>query len=138
MSKENVKKMFGKLEKDAEFQKKYMALMQAQAKETDDALAGRLIEFGKSEGFSFTNGDLQAARAELADRMNASGELSDADLVKVAGGTSMPKGLAIAASIFTAGVACAGISLFVHISDGRGCPEMLSTNNCHYGTSKGK
>ncbi len=86
MSKDIVKQMFGKMEKDAELQKKYAELMQAHQKDAEKALADKLLELGKTSGFAFSKEDLLAARAELMDRKNANGELADKDLESVAGG----------------------------------------------------
>jgi predicted ribosomally synthesized peptide with nif11-like leader len=86
MSKDNVKKMFGKMEKDADMQKKYAALMLAHQNETEKLLSDKLVELGKTAGFAFSKDDLLAARAELVDIINSNKELSDKDLSDVAGG----------------------------------------------------
>jgi len=86
MSKESVKQMFGKMEKDAALKAKYAEIMQSHLKETEKALAAKLVEMGKSSGFAFSNEDLLAARAELLDKTNSNKELSDNDLENVAGG----------------------------------------------------
>jgi len=133
MSKENVKKMFGKLEKDAEFQKKYLSLMKTYAKENETALTDRLIEFGKLEGFSFSSDDLLAARAELIDKVNANGDLADEDLAKIAGGTSLPKAVPVVFSIFTAGIMCALMSVVgAANTPNKGCEHLMSTQECRY------
>ncbi len=86
MSKDNVKKMFAKMEKDADFQKKYAGLMEAHHQETEKALADKLIQLGKTAGFEFSNEDLHAARAEVMDNTNSNKELSDDELANVTGG----------------------------------------------------
>lgn len=107
--------------------KKYSAMMQEHQIETDKILAGRLIEFGKAAGFSFSKDDLMAARAELIDTMNSNGELSDDDLEKVAGGGSF-KGMAAIMSVMTAGAACVALSVNAEIfSGGGGCGKVMTT-----------
>jgi len=114
MSKDNVKKMFGKMEKDAELQKKYSELMQANQIESEKALADKLVELGKTEGFEFSKEDLLAARAEFMDDNNSNCELSGSDLGNVAGGifhrnsshAGSRKCGAVTLSIITAGIAC--------------------------------
>jgi len=116
MSKDNVKQMFGKMEKDAEFQKKYTELMQAHLKEAEKALNEKLIELGKTSGFAFSKDDLMAARAELVDKLNSNKELSDGDLANVAGGNADSKKYVGIASLMTLGTACAvlGVVSLVH------------------------
>jgi len=48
MSKDNVKQLFGKMEKDSELQKKYASLMRAHQIETEKSLADKLVELGKT------------------------------------------------------------------------------------------
>jgi len=130
MSKDNVKKMFGKIEKDAGLQKKYAELMQGHSKEAEKSLAEKLIGFGKAEGFSFSKDDLLAARAEVIDRINSNKELSAEDLSKVAGGGTQ-KGIVLALSITTAGIGCALASVMGEIDGKGGCGRFLSaTTKC--------
>jgi len=107
MSKDNVKQMFGKMEKNEELQKKYAALIQAHQIETEKALAEKLIEFGKTAGSIFSKEDLMAARSELADKINENKELADGDLANVAGGNEASKCYFGACSFLTLGTACA-------------------------------
>ncbi len=133
MSKDNVKQMFGKMEKDAELQKKYASLMRAHQIETEKNLVDKLVELGKASGFAFSKDDLLAARAELADKVNDGGELSEKDLVAVAGGASIGeiKGLVIANSILSLGIICAGVSIAAEANEGKGaCGTYLTTANC--------
>jgi len=97
--------MFAKIGKDAPLKKKYEELMLAQQKETDKALSDKLVEFGKTSGFAFSQDDLLAARAELMDRANSNAELSEEDLANVAGGNKA-KSDAILYSILTIGLGC--------------------------------
>jgi len=127
MSKDNVKKLFGRIEKDAELQKKYASLMQAHQKETEKALSGKLVDFGKTSGFVFSSDDLIAARAELVDKMNSNRELSDNDLADVAGGGGNKKFLATVVSISGFGVACGFLSAIEEIKSRGGCGKMMST-----------
>ena len=134
MSKDNVKQMFGKMEKDAALQKKYAELMQAHQKESEKALTDKLIELGKTSGFEFSKDDLMAARAELLDDNNSNAELSGSDLGNVAGGIfhrSTPKGSrksgAVGLSIVTAGIACIIITIAEDARAGAGaCASALS------------
>jgi len=86
MSKDAVKQMFGKIEKDAVLKTKYAELMQAHQKDAEKALSDKLVELGKTSGFAFSKDDLLTARAELIDKSNSNKELSDDDLTNVAGG----------------------------------------------------
>jgi len=126
MSKDNVKKLFGKIEKDSEMKKKYAGLMQAYRKESDKALSDKLVELGKTSGFVFSHDDLMAARAELMDKNNSGKELSDGDLTSVAGGGTR-KGKAVVFSIMTAGIACAVQSAIQEQNSSGGCGKILST-----------
>jgi len=110
MNKDNVKQMFAKIQKDANFQKNYVELMRKHQLENEKALADKLIEFGKSSGFAFSKDDLQAARAELIDKVNENKELGDNDLANVAGGGNN-KNNAIAKSVYSFGIVCAINSL---------------------------
>ncbi len=107
MSKDSVKQMFGKMEKNEELQKKYAALMQAHQIETEKALADTLVEFGKTAGFTFSKDDLLAARSELADKINENKELTDGDLANVAGGNEQSKKCFALVSLATVGTGCA-------------------------------
>jgi len=127
MSKDAVKQMFGKMEKDAALKGKYAELMQAHQKETEKALADKLIELGKTSGFSFAKDDLMAARAELIDKANSNNELSDGDLSKVAGGGS--KASALDFSFANFGVGCAIASIVYEARDGAGqCARQFSAD----------
>jgi len=128
MSKENVKQMFGKMEKDAELQKKYAALMQAHTAETEKALSDKLVELGKTAGFAFSKDDLMAARAELVDKANSNKELSEGDLASVAGGSSETKHDAETISVYTFGIGCAITSIVKEAQSHGGCAEYMSTN----------
>jgi len=126
MSKDNVKKLFGKIEKDAELQKKYASLMQAHQKETEKALSDKLIEFGRTSGFAFSKDDLLAARAELIEKANSNKELSDGDLTHVAGGVTQHKAGAIVWSVMTAGIGCAVVSCWAEAKKSGGCSEDMT------------
>jgi predicted ribosomally synthesized peptide with nif11-like leader len=126
MSKDNVKQMFAKMEKDADFQKKYADLMAAHRQETEKALADKLIQLGKTAGFEFSNEDLHAARAEVMDKANSNEELSDGDLANVAGGGAQ-KSIAVMASIFSLGIACAINSANAEKQKAGGCGAIMST-----------
>jgi len=126
MSKDNVKKLFGKMEKDAELLKKYSSLMQEHQKEAEKTLSDKLIEFGKTSGFAFSKDDLLAARAEFIDKINENKELADNDLGNVAGGGSgCVKQHTIVLSILTWGGYCAFVSIY-KAADKTGCTVALS------------
>ncbi len=131
MSKENVKQMFGKMEKDAVLKGKYAELMKAHQIETEKALADKLVEFGKTAGFKFSNENLMAARSELADKINENKELTDGDLANVAGGegigrTTGSKSNAVIFSIITAGIYCLERSISMEANYKGGCGDILS------------
>ncbi len=127
MSKNNVKQMFGKMEKDAELHKKYAVLMQAHQLETEKNLADKLVEFGKTAGFTFSKENLMAARSELADKINENKELSDEDLSNVAGGDITRKQLGIIVSTAGVGVGCAILSAGATLITPKGCEQILSS-----------
>jgi len=128
MSKDNVKQMFGKMEKDATLKGKYADLMQVHQKETEKALVEKLIELGKTSGFAFAKDDLLAARAELIDKANSNKELSDGDLSSVAGGRGA-KEWALDFSFANFGVGCAIASIVYEARDGAGeCGRRFSTD----------
>jgi len=132
MSKDNVKKLFGKIEKDAGLQKKYAALVQAHAEENEKKLAEKLVELGKTSGFAFSHDDLTSARAEIMDKINSNKELSDGDLANVAGGgISAAKNASIVGSVFSLGIACAILSMMMSKRPkGEGCAEHLTIREC--------
>jgi len=125
MSKDNVKQMFGKMEKDAALKGKYAELMQAHQKDAENTMAEKLIEFGKTSGFAFSKEDLLAARSEVMDKANSDKELSDGDLANVAGGGGQ-KVCVVLTSIITVGVGCAFTSLLTTHIEG-GCGGIMST-----------
>ena len=130
MSKDNVKQMFGKIEKDAALKAEYARLMQAHQIETEKKLSDKLIEFGKTSGFAFSKDDLMAARAEIIDKSNSNKELSQDDLDNVAGGVKdgYKKFALISTSISSLGVVCALLSVTNEaMSPHGGCGKFMST-----------
>jgi len=125
MSKDNVKNMFAKFEKDGDLKKKYAEIMKNYQKENENSLAELLIEFGKKSGFAFSKDDLMAARIELTDKTNSNKELSDNDLTRVAGGGH--KNSAIILSLITLGIGCAVNSLIREQDSPGECGKMMST-----------
>jgi len=109
MSKENVKMFFAELEKNSELKAKYLNAIKEYQVESEKILAEKMISIASKAGFSFSNSDLNEVRSEFMDQVNGSGELKDGDLKAVAGGAVNP-GMVLA-SIFTAGIACAAVSL---------------------------
>jgi len=129
MSKDNVKQMFAKMEKDAGFQKKYADLMLAYQREAEKSMAEKLLEFGKISGFEFSKDDLMAARSELMEKVNENKELSDKDLTSVAGGsgiTNKEYGATLSACSLGLGCALASVSMEVLRGSG-GCGSYLSS-----------
>ena len=127
MSKDNVKQMFGKMEKDAALKNKYAELMQAHQKDVETKMAEKLIELGKTSGFAFSKEDLLAARAEVMDKANSNKELSDGDLANVAGGLTQKESI-ITASICSFGIGCAMLSIMSESIDKAGaCGRAMST-----------
>jgi len=127
MSVDNVKKLFGKMEKDVELQKKYFSMAPGNQKETEKMLSDRLVEFGKMLGFDFSKDDLLAARAELMDRVNSNRELADDDLAKVAGGASDYKQSMAAMSAASLGFLCAIVSIMSEGTRQGSCGRKMST-----------
>ena len=81
MSAENVKAFFGKVEGDKDLQEKLAA---AKGQEEEAALA-EVVKIAADAGFEFTS-------AELAEALEAEGELSEDELKQVAGGGGCPRG----------------------------------------------
>ena len=102
MSREMIGKMFEKIEKDMELKKKYTEMLLAYYKETEKVMADKLVEFGKTSGYSFTNEELKTFTNELLDKAGLNKELSPEDLEKVAGGTYQVVGLGPASAAVTA------------------------------------
>jgi len=127
MSKDKVKKFFGKMEKDADLLKKYSELMQTHQKEAEKALADKLIDLGKTSGYLFSKEDLLSARAEMLDKVNSNKELSDGDLVRVAGGGVLKTGT-VCVSIITLGIGCAALSI-IAANQPEGCASQLTTSD---------
>lgn len=131
MSKDNVKKLFEKIQKDKEFQKKYLELMQAHGKDPENVLAERLAEFGKTSGFDFGRNDLTAARAELMDKKNDGNELSDKDLSSVAGGCDCGgsrKDRMFVVSVLTVAVGCGVLSIIAEDGKSGDCARTMSSD----------
>jgi len=131
MSKDNVKNMFAKFEKDADLKKKYAEIIAGHQKEAEKTLAGKLIELGKNSGFDFSKDDLMQARSELMDKTNANAELADNELTSVAGG-GQRKTAGIALSLMSIGILCAiGSIIYENDSKGRCATEMTTSDpNC--------
>ena len=130
MSKDAVKQMFGKIEKDPSLKGKYVELMRAHQNATEKALTNKLVEFGKTAGFAFSKDDLLAARAEVMDKANSNKELAEEDLEKVAGGSVQGrKCAATVVSIFTVGIGCAIESVGAELLSSRGCAGTMTTSN---------
>ena len=80
MSKDNVKNFFEELGKNPAMNEKFIEAVKK--KKNPSAI----ISFAESNGFTFSDTELQEFCLELADKYRANGELSDADLAKAAGG----------------------------------------------------
>lgn len=132
MSKDAVKQMFAKLEKDPALKEKYVSALKTNAAEAEKTLQAKLVEIGKSAGFSFSSDDLLAARAELADNANSNRELDEADLATVAGGDTRGKVKFGISSLYSLGVVCVGYgfnSLAAELDDPGSCAGKLTLSN---------
>jgi len=132
MSKDNVKHMFAKIDKDESMKKSYEQLMKSCHEEYEKIIAQRLIEFGKTKGFAFSKDDLISAQAELIDKFNENRELSDNDLSNVAGGSVVRKCELAFVSVSTFGVACAITSIVTELQRQGKCGSVMSvtTHEC--------
>jgi len=81
MSAENVKKFLDELEKNSELGKKFEQEMGKCAEQTEKIYLDKIIEFAKKAGF-------ECPAESLRKLMEESGEVSDDDMMKVAGGIS--------------------------------------------------
>jgi len=79
MSTENVKKFFDELEKNSELGKKFEQEMGKCAEQTEKMYLDKIIEFAKKAGFD-------CSAESVRKLMKESGEVSDDDMMKVAGG----------------------------------------------------
>ncbi|MEZ7891100.1 MAG: Nif11-like leader peptide family natural product precursor [Candidatus Wallbacteria bacterium] len=84
MSKDNVRQMINKIEKNPEFQKKYEELILKCKNAAGEVNADKIVEFGKTAGLEFTKDEFKEVINELQNQK--SGELSEAELANVAGG----------------------------------------------------
>ena len=132
MSKDTVKQMFGKMEKDAALKGKYAQLMQAHQKETENKMAEKLIELGKTSDFAFSKEDLLAARAELIDKANSNKELLDGDLAYVAGGITDHKAMTVLGSMTSLGIGCVVVSIVASRTPGTNCGIEMSTTRTEH------
>jgi predicted ribosomally synthesized peptide with nif11-like leader len=98
MSIENARAFYEKVKGDQSLQQRIGELAKEKPAETEVII----IKVAAENGFSFTLEEMKAVIAEVAPE---GGELSDAELEAVAGGGG--KSAAIAASIFSVGIACA-------------------------------
>jgi len=129
MSKDNVKKMFAKLEKDQALMKEYVEIIRSQQALVEKELAEKLISLGNAKGFSFNMQDLIDAKNELIDKTNSNRELAESDLANVAGGNAASKTNFGLASLFTLGLSCAagGFNSIVAEKENQGsCATRLS------------
>jgi len=136
MSKENVKNMFIKIQKDENLQKKYAQLMKEHGEYMQGLLADMLIKLGKSSGFDFSKDELIAARAQLIDNANSNKELSTDDLANVAGGLKdlTRKEMGIAVSVVFLGLGCAVASILGPALDSKypTCGDVVSSNQGNF------
>jgi len=95
MGQESITKFFEELEKNPELKAKYIEAMKECPKESDKILTGKIVEFGSRNGFLFTEQEFQEAQVSLQNKRNETGELSDSDMLKVAGGRGIPPGVTL-------------------------------------------
>jgi len=86
MSKENLIKLFEKIQIDQELKKKYVELMASHFAETEKVMTNKLIELGKTAGLSFSKEDIKNFTDELINKTGSKKEISNGDLDKVSGG----------------------------------------------------
>jgi predicted ribosomally synthesized peptide with nif11-like leader len=130
MSRENVKKLFEEIEKNPQLKEKYLAAMREYQKESEKVLTGKMIEIGKSSGFSFTDADLHETRAEFLDALNSNNEMNDSDLESVVGGRGDlfdKKTRGVIASLTLFGLGCAIQSIYQEVQGPGRCGAHLST-----------
>jgi len=88
MSRENVKKMFARIQNDPKLWQDHINLMKENENCSEKVIADKIVESGKRSGFDFSAEDVFQASAELVDTKGNNKELSDEDLGNVAGGGS--------------------------------------------------
>ncbi len=86
MSKKTITEMFETIEKNMELKKNYQEMLRSYYVEIEKIMADKLVEFGKSTGYSFTNEDLKSYMNEFLNKIASNKELSAEDLCKVSGG----------------------------------------------------
>jgi len=131
MSREEVKKLFGGIEKDEKLKGNFTELIREHTRETEKMLAEKIAELGRSSGFEFSKDDLFAARAELMDKINANEELNDNDLATVSGGGVSGKitfGVSMALSMASFGTCYIGYGVIsgVYAKREGGCAGAIS------------
>jgi predicted ribosomally synthesized peptide with nif11-like leader len=136
MSKENVKKFFAKVEQDENIRNNFLIAMEDVKPEIQNEAAEKIIKVAAAAGFNFNSKELFEARAELIDMVNSNPELSDKELGAVSGGITDSKFKAVTASVTTAGIACAVMSIIGEATvkqNSAGCAAWLTINkNVHY------
>lgn len=122
MSKDNVKKFFEELEKNPALKEKFLNAVKENHEEARRQMAVKMVDFAKASGFSFAENDIMELQSDLMDSANNNGELSDADLMKAAGGTSAGP---ILMSILSLGVGCALVSAVSEYSKKGACGDFF-------------
>jgi len=123
MSKDKIKKFFEELEKDSGLREKFISSM------GDEMSQAAIISFAGSNGFNFSENELQEYCTELSDNMNCNHELEDESLAQAAGGLSTQR--AVLFSVISVGWGCLAASILY----GKECAQYLSTSGrrgeCH-------
>ena len=118
MSKENVKKFFGDLEKNQELREKLNAVLEKAAEET----SSKIVALANAGGYTFTESDLMEFNSDMIEQANSNGKLSENDLKQAAGGGP----ISIMGSIITLGIACAVYSIYSEAAHGKGeCSKFM-------------
>jgi len=119
MSKKSIHEFMKQVEDNKELKERYIKIMEGCHAEAEKSMVSKLVMFGAEHGFDYTENELREAMSEYIDKMNEeSKELSDSDMMKVAGGKMAPIDLAF--SIVTLGIGCLMAStLMDHAQKGR-------------------
>jgi len=129
MSREAVESFFREIHKNADLKSRFLKEIGDAQLEVASVVKDKTVDFAKAEGFDFSSSDLEKYSAELADKIYENNEVSESEMEKVAGGLS--KTSATLASVWSAGIVCAVLSLYA-ATQGKGKCEILMSTKKDY------
>jgi len=101
---EKMKELYEKVAKDSALKTKLSAILNAAAKDGQEATEAKLVAFSREAGYEVTIGEVQEFFKAMTEK--GSEGLSDAELDLVAGGKSYEEKYEIWKSLATLGIGC--------------------------------